>query len=29
MNLWAVVMVVAGGLFAGGATSFSWARVPI
>ena len=29
MNVWAVLMLVAGGLFAGGATSFSWARVPI
>ena len=29
MNVWGVVAVVAGGLFAGGVLSFAWARVPI
>ena len=29
MNYWAATMLVAGGLFAGGAVSFSWARVPL
>jgi hypothetical protein len=29
MNLWAALMLVAGGLFAGGATSFAWSRVGI
>ena len=29
MNPWAVLMVVAGGLFAGGAATFAWSRVPI
>lgn len=29
MNLWAAVMLVAAGLFAGGATSFAWSRVGI
>ena len=29
MDVWAVLMLVAGGLFTGGATSFSWSRVPI
>jgi hypothetical protein len=29
VKLWAVLMLLAGGLFAGGAASFSWARVPI
>lgn len=29
MNLWAAFMLVAAGLFAGGATSFAWSRVGI
>ena len=29
MNAWASVMVIAGGLFAGGAATFAWSRVPI
>ena len=29
MNLWAPLMLVAAGLFAGGATSFAWSRVSI
>ena len=29
MNLWAALMLVAAGLFAGGATSFAWSRVGI
>ena len=29
MSLWASVMLIAGGLFAGGATTFAWSRVPI
>ena len=29
MNLWAALMVVAGGLFAGASTSVAWSRVPI
>ena len=29
MEIWAPLMVVVGGLFAGGAASFSWSRVPI
>ena len=29
MSVWAGVMVVAGGLFAGGTASFTWSRVPI
>ena len=29
MNAWEGLMLVAGGLFAGGATTFSWSRVPI
>ena len=29
MNGWAIVMIVAGGLFAGGAATFAWSRVPI
>ena len=29
MNAWGAVAVVAGGLFAGGVLSFTWARVPI
>jgi len=29
MNAWAGLMVFAGGLFAGGATTFAWSRVPI
>ncbi len=29
MSTWASLMVIAGGLFAGGAASFAWSRVPI
>jgi hypothetical protein len=29
MSTWASLMVIAGGLFAGGAASFGWSRVPI
>jgi hypothetical protein len=29
MSAWASVMVIAGGLFAGGAATFAWSRVPI
>ena len=29
MNAWAIVMIIAGGLFAGGAATFAWSRVPI
>ncbi len=29
MNLWAAAMLVAGGIFAGGAATFAWSRVPI
>ena len=29
MSVWAALMVIAGGLFAGGAASFAWSRVPI
>ena len=29
MSVWAIIMLVAGGLFAGGAASFAWSRVPI
>jgi hypothetical protein len=29
MSAWASVMVIAGGLFAGGAATFTWSRVPI
>ena len=29
MNAWASLMLIAGGLFAGGATTFAWSRVPI
>ncbi len=29
MKLWADLMVLAGGLFAGGAATFAWSRVPI
>ncbi len=29
MSAWASVMMVAGGLFAGGAATFAWSRVPI
>ena len=29
MNLWAVPMVIATGMFAGGAATFAWSRVPI
>ena len=29
MSTWASVMVIAGGLFAGGAATFAWSRVPI
>ena len=28
-DIWAVLMLVAGGLFAGGAATFAWSRVPI
>ena len=28
-ELWAALMLVAGGLFAGGAATFAWSRVPI
>jgi hypothetical protein len=29
MNLWAALMLAAGGIFAGGAATFAWSRVPI
>ena len=29
MNLWGALMVIAGGLFAGGGATFAWSRVPI
>ena len=29
MNPWAGLMIVAGGLFAGGSATFAWSRVPI
>ena len=29
MSVWAAFMVIAGGLFAGGAATFAWSRVPI
>ena len=29
MSIWASLMLIAGGLFAGGAASFAWSRVPI
>jgi anthrone oxygenase-like protein len=29
MSAWATLMLIAGGLFAGGAATFSWSRVPI
>jgi hypothetical protein len=29
MNAWATLMLIAGGLFAGGAATFAWSRVPI
>ena len=29
MSTWATLMLIAGGLFAGGAASFAWSRVPI
>ena len=29
MSAWASVMMIAGGLFAGGAATFAWSRVPI
>jgi hypothetical protein len=29
MNVFLALMVIAGGLFAGGATTFAWSRVPI
>jgi hypothetical protein len=29
MNLWAAIMLSAGGIFAGGAATFAWSRVPI
>jgi hypothetical protein len=28
-DVWAVIMLVAGGLFAGGSATFAWSRVPI
>jgi Domain of unknown function (DUF1772) len=28
-DLWAAIMVIAGGLFAGGGATFAWSRVPI
>jgi hypothetical protein len=29
MSTWAIIMVIAGGLFTGGAATFAWSRVPI
>ena len=29
MNIWAIVMLVAGGLFAGAVANFAWSRIPI
>jgi hypothetical protein len=29
MDVWAALMLISGGAFAGGAASFSWSRVPI
>ena len=29
MNIWAILMLVSAGLFAGSALSFTWARIPI
>jgi hypothetical protein len=29
MSTWATLMLIAGGLFAGGAATFAWSRVPI
>ena len=29
MSLWASLMLIGGGLFAGGAATFAWSRVPI
>ena len=29
MSIWSIIMVSAGGLFAGGAATFAWSRVPI
>ena len=29
MSAWSVPMIVAGGLFAGGAATFAWSRIPI
>ena len=29
MSAWAIIMLIAGGLFAGGAATFAWSRVPI
>jgi hypothetical protein len=29
MSAWATIMLIAGGLFAGGAATFAWSRVPI
>jgi hypothetical protein len=29
MSIWATLMLIAGGLFAGGAATFAWSRVPI
>ena len=28
-DIWAVIMLIAGGLFAGGGATFAWSRVPI
>jgi Domain of unknown function (DUF1772) len=28
-DIWAAIMLIAGGLFAGGAATFTWSRVPI
>ena len=29
MSIWSIIMLSAGGLFAGGAATFAWSRVPI
>ena len=29
MNIWALLMIIAAGLFAGGSLAFAWSRVPI
>jgi hypothetical protein len=28
-EVWAAIMLIAGGLFAGGSATFAWSRVPI